>query len=284
MTQLIREYLGSDGRTAYLDRRSTILLGLAASVAGTRSWAQDDSRFISMQKAFEISRQVREFAVNANLEEIDSVIYQFIDFETASRKETLAIMEGLGFFQTVETAKQYVASISEVLPSDFPVNYDEQVIASIDVVIDEIASQGLPLAPDPADVVPLPVVSVPPEEPTVDNDFVVIVDIILETLGISVGGDSLAVQIIDSSPEIKSAVEKLLTAASSKDWEGVAELAEEIFKLFVSSRVGAVILKEGARKLSFRLALRAVPGVGWIYCAAAFLISLKKNYKRFSFA
>src|SRR5690606_36824420 len=156
MTQLNREYMGSDGRTAYLDRRSTILLGLAASVAGTRSWAQDDSRFISMQKAFEISRQVREFAVNANLEEIDSVIYQFIDFETASREDTLSIMEELCFFQTVETAKHYDASISEVLPSDFAMNYYEQVIPSIDGVIDEIAIQGLPLAPDPTDVVPLP--------------------------------------------------------------------------------------------------------------------------------
>lgn len=152
-------------------------------------------------------------------------------------------------------------------------------------VAQTIASAGLPLAPVPEHAVPLPVSSVPPpDEPSTETDLIIVVDILLETLGIVGGNQSIAQAIINEDEALSRAIADLLDSVTTHDWESVASSAETFFKLFVGSAIWSRIKEQGVRRISFRLGLRAIPGIGWLYCVASFLISVKNNYSRFSFA
>ena len=121
-------------------------------------------------------------------------------------------------------------------------------------------------------------------EPSSDlNNLRVLVDIVFETLGILTGNTNLLLATLDETPQLKTKLEELLAVVSTKEWREVFPIAESLFKLIIAGEIWKRASTSLKKRLSFGLALRCVPIVGWFYISAALIISIKKNYLRFSF-
>ncbi len=252
---------------------------LAGTAFSARSQTLAD--FSQMRPAFWSAANTRSFATKATRESEGNLLASFLTVDIASRVETLALANEMQLFLKMEGVSDYIYSIPQFFDNAPTFGFDEGYLRSMETVAIQISSDGLPIAPA-SNQVSWEVISAsaPPE----DSDFKVVVDILLETLGISVGDVSLIVSAIESDEELKSTIDELIAAITTKDWEEVVGLAEIVFKLLVGSAAWQRIKEIGGRKLSWRLGLRAVPIVGWLYCGAAFVVSIKINYPRFSFA
>lgn len=259
---------------------------IAARAAPVFGQGADDYRALAL--AIEEARRVRDFAVGIALAEIDFALIDFLKTDLDARRQTLALARETGRFANADAATAYLAGLPEALPDLVPLGFDPSGLAAQRTVVAMLAAEGVPLAPSPDLVTPASIPAIPayakPVAGRPDTDLIVAADILLETMGISIGDASLIVALIDSDPGLRAALEDLVARISSKDWQEVVELGEGVFKLFVASAAWAEIKRRAIRKLSWRLALKAVPVVGWLYCGAAFMVSVKKNYHRFSFA
>jgi hypothetical protein len=267
------------------NRREAIFMAFGAFLGSTivaRSQSVED--FEVLQKAFDAAFQLRSFAVTAAVEEFDNFELVFLQQDYLARSATLDIANLTNVFEEIGQVEKYVFSLpgNIVVPPDMV--FDEAYVSSMFAIASQIEEDGLPIAPSAQEVAADEIAVIPPQEVAEDSDLRVVVDILLETIGISVGDTSLIVSAIESDERLRQSVNDLLSQISSKDWQEVIATAEVVFKLLVGSRVWQRIKEIGGRKLSWRLGLKAVPVVGWIYCGAAFVVAVKLNYNRFSFA
>lgn len=266
-----------------ITRRQTLAFGASLLLGGRNALAQDAA---SMAKAIGEAWNIRDFALEMPIDGIHFSVPKYLDTEYFARLNTLTTAQGSGLFDNVESALEYVDDIPAIVP-DLREYYNQSALASQKDVIVLIAEDSLPIVPSLSDLTVVEIPAIPPRNDVeiagYDSDIIVACDIFLETIGISTGETGIIVSFIKSSPEIEENINELIESITSKNWSEVISLGERLFQLFVASAWWDNAKKRIGKKLTFRLALRCVPVVGWIYVGAAFLVSIKKNYRRFSF-
>jgi hypothetical protein len=275
-----------DANTTHLINRrkvlgaGTYLLAFAARPL----WAQDADRYSRFTLLFSNAREVLDLTVALELSNVEGAMIKYLEQDYYSRRNTLSVARQTEILSNVESATRYVRSIPRILPSDSPFKFDTLTQDSQIEVIKTLSDYKLPIVPPPNLVTPQSIPSLEPGKVAPNEDLYVLIDIILETLGLSLGKDNLIMAAINSDPDIKRLLDDLLKKVTSKQWSEVAPIIEGIFKSILAKKILARLSEVLARKVAFNLGLRAVPVVGWIYLCAAFIISVKKNYHRFSFA
>ena len=142
-----------------------------------------------------------------------------------------------------------------------------------------MGSNGVSLVPDSRDIVPIGIAVVDPlQDKSQDTDLSVILDIARQTIGIF-DGKQLGDEIL-KDPDCLAALKEIAPSVQKSDWEKILHLAERFFQLLMAHG----FLKIYGARLAFRLSVRCVPILGWAYVVAAFVIAVKANYHRFSFA
>jgi hypothetical protein len=268
--------------THFINRREVLRAGTYLLAFAARPlWAQDASQYSRITALFGLAREVLDSTVAVDLSNSDKALIQYLEHDFYARRTTLAVARQTEIFSNVESATNYVRKIPDI-PGDFPLKFDRPTQDSQIEVIRTLSDYKLPIVPPPELVTPQ---SIPSLEPgPKGNDLYVLTDIILETLGITLGKENLLVEAVESDPDLKRQLDDLLKNVTSKQWSEVAPIIEAIFKSIIAKKILAKLSEVLARKLAFNLGLKAVPVVGWIYLCAAFIISVKKNYHRFSFA
>ena len=137
--------------------------------------------------------------------------------------------------------------------------------------------------PNRQDIQPIGVsVAEPPENKSEETDFGVILEIALETMGIFEGKD-LADKLLGDK-DMSAILKEIAPSLKAKDWKNRLALAEKMFIAILASSAFKIFVEKISKHVAFRFALRCLPIVGWTYVAACFLIALKANYRKFSFA
>ena len=265
-------------------RRHIIGLGIIYAVLHPRYAFAQNSDYARISHLFSKSLGVRDFAIGVSLEAIQTGngLIDYVEQDFFLRRITADESVASNIFNNAESSTLYLKNVQAVIPSDFP--YDAYENKSQQIVIDMLNLQSLPIVPDPDYIFPIGVPSLPPTDKDATSDLLIVGDIILETLGISIGDKDLIVYFIESDEQIKEKCESLVNLISTQKWEDVFSLVKSVFNLFIGSKIWVELSKITLKKLTFRLALRCVPVVGWVYTAAAFLVAVKANYHRFSFA
>lgn len=265
-----------------LSRRETLTLGLGVvALTYTPAWSQATNSYQQFSPLFTEAIGIRSFAIE-NTFPINST--KFLDLEFFARRNALVVANKSEVFKSSESAKEYVRNIPSILPANFPVAYDKDRIETQIAVIDLIVEKSLPIAPSPSSITPAEIPSLPPAKANKDSDLVVVVDIFLETIGLSVGVRSIVLSAIESDTRLKGYFDMLLGSITTKNWNEVINIGEKIFQLFMGANILSKMPEVFTVRFSFRLGLRAVPIVGWFYLGACFVVALKSNYHRFSFA
>lgn len=269
-------------------KRDTFGLALGALFGSTiLARAQSDEDFDVLQGAFDAAMELRAFAINsefaAEFDGGDNLV-TFLSRDYIARTITLEVANKTSVFGDIESLQGYVFRIPERISGISGLGFDEPYLSSMIAVAAQLQQDELPIAPQPFEVVPAEIPALPPADTSEDTDLKVVVDILLETLGISVREVNLFVSVIESDEDLRQTFEDLLAQITTKDWDEVVKLAEIAFKGLVATEIWSRLRQTAGRKLTWRLGLRAVPVVGWLYCGAAFLVSVKINYSRFSFA
>jgi hypothetical protein len=267
-----------------LNRRQSIVIGTSFILSSSRAFAQEGVSYETFSPLIGNANSVLDLAISIDIPYIHGAIPKYLDWDYNSRFKTLSAAGSSGVFANAESAISYVRALPKILPAAVLLKFDAATTNSQIFVIKELTRLSLPIVPPAESVAPAIVASVPDQSTTKDTDLRVISDIFLETLGIMLGEDTLTVAFIESDERLKQTFSEMLDKVASKDWKDVAELAEAAFKLFVGGTVWKTVTEKMAKKVTFGLALRCVPVVGWIYCTAALVVSIKKNYHRFSFA
>lgn len=268
---------------AGLTRRQTLLVGTGMLLLPQRQ-AFAQANVDLMRPAFEGAVRVRAFVLEVPLGEVDPFVIRYLDIDYVERRSALNLARKSEIFTNTTSAFNYVDRIPAIVPPGFPFDLGPAALESQKGVIALVAQSNLPLAPELRDLAPEIIATTPPTERRTDANVIIVCDILLETLGISIGETSLIEEIIASSPQLKEKADALVKSISSKEWTSVLLLGEEAFRLFVAGSIWDKIRKQMGRKIAFGLALRCVPLVGWAYVGVAFLFSVKKNYHRFFFA
>lgn len=267
-----------------LNRRQSIVLGTSFILTSSRAFAQEGVSYETFSPLIGSANSVLDLAISIDIPYIHGAIPKYLDWDYNSRFKTLSEAGSSGVFANAESAISYVRALPKILPAAVLLKFDAATTNSQIFVIKELTRLSLPIVPPAESVAPAIVPSVPDQSTTRDTDLRVISDIFLETLGIMLGENALTVAFIESDEKLKQTFAEMLDKVASKDWKDVAELAEVAFKLFVGGTVWKTVTEKMAKKVTFGLALRCVPVVGWIYCAAALIVSIKTNYQHFSFA
>ncbi|HEV7411864.1 MAG TPA: hypothetical protein VGO01_25540 [Bradyrhizobium sp.] len=261
-------------------RAGTYLLAFAARPA----WAQDTSKYTLITPLFNAAREVLNFTVALEPENINGALIKYLDQDYYSRGNALSVARQTEIFSSVESATNYVRKIPDILPRDFPFEFDKSTQDSQIEVIKALTEYKLPIVPPSSLVTPQSIPSLEPGKVAKDEDIYVLIDILLETLGLTLGKEDLIVAVINSDPSIKALLDNLLEKVTEKKWNEVAPIIEGIFKSMIAKKLLGRLSELLARKVAFNLGLKAVPVIGWIYLCAAFIISVRKNYHRLSFA
>jgi hypothetical protein len=216
-------------------------------------------------------------------------ILRFLERDFLSRRNLFTACSEAEILQDYEDARSYVNTIPDLVEQGFdPEYFDFATRMSQETVIGLAQETSLPVVPVRRSVQPMLVASVAPsvereDETDINPDLVVAFDILLQTLGITIQ-DSLIRSALQNEPELRAALDRLLSKVSTGEWYEVADIIENLLRLFIGADFWRRLSGIGLRKLTFRLTLRAVPVVGWAYTVAALVVSLKSNYYRFSFA
>ena len=122
---------------------------------------------------------------------------------------------------------------------------------------------------------------------------VILVDIILETLGIALVERDLIQQFFENEQRAKEIIDGIVMRITTKQWTEVVELFDALLALLMSAeflaRLGRYLNESvGANRAAFlmgriakNLVVRLVPFVGWVYLGISFAISVRKNFDRF---
>ena len=263
-----------------LSRRNFVAMGSSLLfVHGRAAFAQSSSQEEVAKIAISSAASVRQFAIETPLEEINSNIDNFVEFDYQSRQQTF---DSLRQFSASLNIDSYVADLPMQMSINAGISFSEDAKRSVEFVVAALEDEGLPLVPEADAIEPIGVPSLPPEEAANDTDLKVVIDIFLESIG--VGAPSLLTQTISANRDLQQKFAELVQHISNKEWTLVAETIEWILNSSVVADIVAGMPKSAKRKSLFRLALRAVPFVGWLYMAASIVIAIKSNYHRFSFA
>jgi hypothetical protein len=273
-------------RTHIISRREALGAGtyLLAFVARP-AWAQDTGRYSGFARLFDDARRVLDLTVEFGLSpDTEKRLMEYLSRDYNFRTTALRVAGETNVFSNADSATSYVRAIPGILPKDFPFKFDTPAQESQIEVIRTLSEYKLPIVPPPNLVTSQSVPSLEPGKVTANEDIYVLTDIILETLGLSLSKDDLILVLINSDPDIKRQLDDLLAKVTSKQWKDVLPIIDGVFKSLTAKKIWTKLAEVLARKLGLRLGLELVPVVGWAYLCALFLISVKKNYHRFSFA
>lgn len=263
-----------------IDRRRSLFLASGVLVAGIdRASAQASVKYTGRDISSALDLQ--QYAVTASSDT------GFVDFVVKSvdvRRSAVSDAANSEVFVNATRAVSDLRSSIGFAAPGIPKAYfsEERVNAQIDVIM-FVHSMGMPLVPEVQDILPIgiPVVE-PVEQRNEDTDLSVILDIAFQTMGIFEGK-----QLVDEAlkdPDILASLHAIIPALKSKDWQELLKLLERVFQVIIAHGLFKMYAKIAAKRIAFRLGLRCVPILGWVYVVAAFLVALKANYRRFSFA
>jgi len=262
----------------YVDRRQSLLLTTGAVFAGVNAaFGQTPSKLLdSIAGAFALQK----FAIDAS----DKDFPRFVTQDFYSRQSTVYEAINSKLFDNANSAKLYLRSIigssNPGIPAEF---FSENAISSQIQAVDFVVSANLPLVPAVADIQPIGIPTIEPlEKRTDDTDLGVALDIALQTLGIF-EGKTLVDELLKDD-DISKQLHQLVSRLKEKEWTKLLELAEKVFQVALASSAVKAYAEKVGRRIAFKLTLRCIPVAGWAYLGASFLIALKANYRRFSFA
>lgn len=270
--------------TLVTTRRKVITNIAAATLLIRPLTLQAQQQNADVTSIFSEALKVRRLATSIETNTINGRVIDYLATDYQSRRTVLGWAGKSGFFKNAESATAYVRRIPSVLPKKYPVEYNKSMQESQIVVIETLERLNLPIAPLQTDVSPTELPTVAPMAPTPDNDLRIFGDILFETVGITVGDTSLLKEFMDGNKEAKDLFDKLIKAVTTKSWEDAIPIIENFFRLAIGSNVVKKMGEFAVRKMTFRLAAGCVPVVGWVYLSAAAIVSIMKNYHRFSFA
>lgn len=279
----------SDG-TFVIERRAVFTM-LAATVAASaaRSQVLTDAR--DAELLFSDVDNLLRNCIDVPVEEITFSLLNLISSELDGRRTLSDSLIESGFnddyetlrFKVIDSTPSYVGEGTNFqLPQ---VGIDSQI-----ALLDEIRSQGLQLVPPAREMVPANITSLPNDpfpEFALDSDLVVVFDILVDAMGIGVNPQAIIIALVEADPEWEAKMKELVSVISTRDWHEVINAIQIIILAIISPAVWAILkqtLKSGGRRALYALGLRLLPIIGPGYIAAAFLISLKQNWSRFSFA
>jgi hypothetical protein len=229
------------------------------------------------------AQNLQQSAVGVPLDGIDQFAPKFVIESFNLRRQSVIDATGSGVFTEVNKA---IADLKSSVKSTVGNGYvlTEDRINSQITAINFIASQGVQLLPDTRDILPIGIpVADPLKENNANSDVTVILDIALQTMGIVEDKEKLIDEAMKDS-DVQAFLQSAVPAIQSGDWQKVVELGERIFKVIITAQFVRNYAEKVGQRVAFRLGLRCVPVLGWILLAAAFIVALKANYHRFSFA
>jgi hypothetical protein len=267
-----------------IDRRTSLLIISGALVTGTTSaFGQASVKYLSKDIANAVA--LRQFAIEApRKKDFDQFAVNFVVTGFNVRKKSVADAAASGAFSASDRAIADLKNSVGSVVSDNPkyVLTEESIDAQI-AAINFLASQGVSLVPDIRDVLPI---GIPVADPTIeksrDNDFGVLLDIALQTMGV-VDGKTLVDEAMKDK-DVQGFLQMAIPSIQAENWQKLAELLEGFFKFLIAKQFFETYAERVGKRVAFRLGLRCVPILGWVYVAAALLFAIKANYHRFSFA
>lgn len=272
----------------FLNRRDAIFFGASVFLTQSRVFAQGIDSYERLVPLISGANSLIDFSASVDLRYMHDLIPKYVDWDFRSRIDTLRAAGDSDAFTNSESAVSYVRAIPSLLPGNSFIKFDSATTASQIFVIEELNRLSLPIIPPVEAVSPAIIPSAPDHSASRDSDVKVLIDIFLETCGIYIGREEISVSLIEGDEKLNQTFLELMDKVSTKDWKDVAGLAEAAFKLFVGGKIwkelASRLEKKAVKNITFGLAVRCVPVVGWIYLVAALLVSIKKNYYRFSFA
>lgn len=199
-----------------------------------------------------------------------------------SRRETLIRASRLGVLHTSKSAEKYFMALENNAPEGYSAAQKSVYKAMNTYHVRSHSDWGNQVySNDLGANQILPSASLAEYE--ISEDVIVGIDILLETLGFVGLRNELISEFIKSEPDLEASVEQAILSISTKDWEAASKSIEGLFKLFAGykffQRIPIGVVKKGLMKMS----LHAVPLVGWVYLIASFIVSIKINYRRFSY-
>jgi len=156
--------------------------------------------------------------------------------------------------------------------------------------VKQVEAAGVPVVVPPGLIRPEAPPTLPPPDPDrKEPAHVVVIDIVIETLGVGIVDRKIIEKALETTPELRKLFEELAGRVTTKTWSEIAPLLDKIFGVLVGGtflqaigkQVGERGLREFLRRLSFKTVLRLVPFVGWAYMGASLMLALKNNWHRF---
>ena len=281
--------------SAGLDRRHFIEIGAGLLSTWTRpAWGQEVlplslSRTDALSRMLQLALEARSFALGLNVEDFGESDLSFVQIEYHSTRETLLLAREVGL-----TSQTSIAALtSRQTPSDLS-SYFIPSTDSMDAAAQLLNELRVPVVPFAEDVGPIGIISLEPrpdnigpgqdEAANLDNDIRVIADLIADALGITFVDANLIVILTVIDPEAQKYIQELISGVTTRDWERVAQTAEAVVSHIIAIETFVKVAGNAAQRVAFRLGLRCVPLVGPVYMIAALVVSVIKNYDRFSFA
>jgi hypothetical protein len=272
--------LGMDG----IDRRTSLLVLSSALFAdSTKAFGQAFVKY--MGEDISNALQLTQLVVGAPLDDkLDQYMIKFVTESFILRKRSVIGAMSSNVFQDAEKAiADLKLSAGAVVQGNREYVITEDDINSQIAVINFVASAEVPLVPNLSDILPIGIpVADPIKEKNEDTDFTVILDIALQTIGIVDGRELVDEALKDK--DVSGLLQIVIPSIKSGDWQKLVELSERLFKLLIAAKFFENYAKKVGKRVAFRLGLRCVPILGWVYVVGAFILALKANYHRFSFA
>ena len=166
------------------------------------------------------------------------------------------------------------------------------VVEGFQPVYEFVVAADAPLYPSEADVATSRINTgcreAPEEDETVQT---ILFDIIVEALGMPVDR-SLFQQFLEQNNSAREMFEQLVNAISTQNWSQMAARIDEfLWWMIVGGGVQSLagyMRGQGAAtggmlyRIGWRLSVRFVPFVGWLYLGGAIVLAIKANFHRFS--
>jgi hypothetical protein len=229
------------------------------------------------------AQDLQQNAVDVPLDGVDQFAPKFVTEGFNLRRKSVVDATGSGVFTEVNKAiADLKSSVGYTVGSGYVLTEDR--INSQITVINFVASQGVQLLPDIRDILPIGIpVADPVKEKNSNSDVTVILDIALQTMGIVEDKEKFIDEAMKDS-DVQAFLQSAVPAIQGGDWQKMVDLGERVFKVIITAQFVRNYAQTVGQRVAFRLGLRCVPVLGWIFVAAAFIVALKANYHRFSFA
>lgn len=265
-----------------IDRRTSLLLLSGAIFTDvTEAFSQASVKYL--YNDISSAEDLQQNAVGVPLDGVDEFALKLVIDDFNLRRKSVTDATGSGVFTETNKAITDLRSSIGYSVGNRYILTEGRINSQIDV-INFVASQGLALVPDTRDILPIGIpVADPIKEKNSDTDFSVILDIALQTMGIVENKEKLIDEAMKDS-DVQAFLQSATPAIKSGDWQKLVELGERFFKLVIVAQFFRNYAERVGQRVAFRLGLRCVPILGWIFVVAAFIVALKANYHRFSFA